>query len=216
MLDLFGNPVKLKQTRSRITPTKEQKAERAKKWRRENAEKLRIYFRDYQRKKVKPSKTVKLILFKFCQECSKPFETTQVQKIYCSRKCKCGTVRELRRKADARRKRRAQKRGVAYEIINHIEVFERDQWQCQICKQPVRRDRMHGLPDSPELDHIVPLSRGGSHIGSNVQLACHDCNQRKHAKIPRDVRLGAEAAYREAHKKFRRHGATCWMLSLNV
>jgi 5-methylcytosine-specific restriction endonuclease McrA len=34
-------------------------------------------------------------------------------------------------------------------------------------------------PNAPTLDHIVPISKGGSHIRSNVQLACLECNQAK-------------------------------------
>lgn len=32
---------------------------------------------------------------------------------------------------------------------------------------------------APELDHIIPLSRGGSHTYKNTQLSCRSCNQLK-------------------------------------
>jgi hypothetical protein len=38
--------------------------------------------------------------------------------------------------------------------------------------------------DSPlTMDHIVPLSRGGTHEERNIQPLCFPCNMRKHAKI---------------------------------
>lgn len=33
------------------------------------------------------------------------------------------------------------------------------------------------------LDHVVPLSRGGSHDDTNVRLCCSTCNSRKGDKI---------------------------------
>ena len=36
---------------------------------------------------------------------------------------------------------------------------------------------------SASLDHIVPLSQGGTHTLGNVQLAHLVCNERKHDRI---------------------------------
>jgi 5-methylcytosine-specific restriction endonuclease McrA len=41
------------------------------------------------------------------------------------------------------------------------------------------------------LDHIVPLSRGGTHEPSNVQLAHYGCNSKRGAKGPAQMRLAA-------------------------
>ena len=35
-------------------------------------------------------------------------------------------------------------------------------------------------PEVPTIDHQIPLSRGGRNDGTNIVLACLDCNNRKH------------------------------------
>lgn len=49
---------------------------------------------------------------------------------------------------------------------------------------------------APELDHVVPLSRGGGHVYGNVQLLCRMCNGAKGALtmdefIPRQAELSS-------------------------
>ncbi|MBS1984806.1 MAG: HNH endonuclease [Bdellovibrionales bacterium] len=80
---------------------------------------------------------------------------------------------------------RARKFGVAYEPINPIEIFVRDGWECQMCGRPTPA-LLRGTydPSSPELDHIVPMSRGGSHTRENVQCLCRACNHAKGASLP--------------------------------
>jgi 5-methylcytosine-specific restriction endonuclease McrA len=66
------------------------------------------------------------------------------------------------------------------EKFDPLAIFERDGWRCQICgvSTPLsRRGTRHA--NAPELDHVVPLSRGGAHTVANVQCACRECNRRK-------------------------------------
>lgn len=69
-----------------------------------------------------------------------------------------------------RHKRRAKKKGgdrIALDVL-----YNRDKGVCQVCKLPCLRK-------VASLDHIKPLSKGGKHIWSNVQLAHLVCNARK-------------------------------------
>lgn len=51
---------------------------------------------------------------------------------------------------------------------------------CGICGRPVDKDLPHGTPGSPEVDEIVPVSRGGNPFDrSNCRLVHRLCNQRR-------------------------------------
>jgi len=78
-------------------------------------------------------------------------------------------------------KRRAQKNNAEYEKFSHLEIFKRDNWRCQICHKKVRPDFNSFHKSYPNLDHIISLSNGGSHIRKNVQLLCRGCNLAKKA-----------------------------------
>lgn len=78
--------------------------------------------------------------------------------------------------------------GADAEIIVNREIFDRDGWICGICREPV--DQALKFPDrwSASLDHIQPLSLGGSHTKANVRCSHLTCN------IARGNRTGAQAA----------------------
>ncbi len=50
---------------------------------------------------------------------------------------------------------------------------------CGICKEPIT--------ENFEIDHIIPLSRGGLHEVLNLQLAHPHCNRVKHNKLPSEL-----------------------------
>ena len=54
-----------------------------------------------------------------------------------------------------------------------IEVWRRDGGRCSRC----------GSRENLEYDHIVPLAKGGSNTGRNVELLCEKCNRSKADKI---------------------------------
>ena len=82
--------------------------------------------------------------------------------------------------------RRARMLGAITERFNDKEIFIRDNWCCGICKEAVDPTLNHPDPMSASLDHVVPLSRGGSHTRDNVQLAHLRCNLRKNDKLPEE------------------------------
>lgn len=66
------------------------------------------------------------------------------------------------------------------EHFSPFEIFDRDKWRCQACfVKTLKRLRGTYKDNAPELDHIVPLSKGGSHTRTNVRLSCRKCNGSK-------------------------------------
>lgn len=90
--------------------------------------------------------------------------------------------RKLERYRMKYHRRRARKRGVEYETINPRDVYERDGWRCHVCgrlvpqRLRIRSRDLCAHPLYPTLDHLVPLSGGGSHTWGNVALAHNECN----------------------------------------
>jgi predicted nucleic acid-binding Zn ribbon protein len=76
--------------------------------------------------------------------------------------------------------------GVVVELFDPAVIFERDGWRCQLCGKAVRRSAKVPHPLAPTVDHIVPVSRGGDHVPSNVQCAHFACNNRKGARAAND------------------------------
>lgn len=80
---------------------------------------------------------------------------------------------------DARERRRAAKLNQFVEDVQRAVVFERDDYVCMICREPLDMNATWPAPLSPTLDHIVPLSRGGDHSYVNAQSAHARCNTAK-------------------------------------
>jgi 5-methylcytosine-specific restriction endonuclease McrA len=60
------------------------------------------------------------------------------------------------------------------------EIAARDRYICGLCRKRVAMTKR--VPDlrAPTVDHLLPLSDGGSDTKANVQLAHFSCNARRH------------------------------------
>lgn len=120
-----------------------------------------------------------------CKSCGKPVGYVfGMPRAYCSKQCRKASPFYVASKKVAKAKRRAKERGAKAENINPVKVFMDAGWKCQICGKPTpQRYRGTNHKRAPELDHVVPLSKGGAHTWSNVQCACRECNQWKSDKL---------------------------------
>ena len=71
----------------------------------------------------------------------------------------------------------------AIQNFKRIDIYERDGWICQLCKKAVNPKLSFPSPACASLDHVIPLSRGGSHQATNVQLAHLRCNTSRGNKV---------------------------------
>lgn len=82
---------------------------------------------------------------------------------------------------------RAVKHNIPHEEVLPNQIFrlmKQQHRQCAYCKCILTL-----LTYS--IDHILPLSLGGHHILSNIQLTCRDCNTKKRDQLnwkPREMR----------------------------
>jgi 5-methylcytosine-specific restriction endonuclease McrA len=74
-------------------------------------------------------------------------------------------------------------------------LMARQKGRCNYCRQPMTRpDPSRPHPSEATLDHIVPLSAGGSNGVRNLVLACRACNERKGSRDVFDFIATGEAA----------------------
>jgi hypothetical protein len=77
--------------------------------------------------------------------------------------------------------------------VTDLQIFERDGWQCLVpgCELgAVIRGLPWDDPYAPTIDHIIPLSRGGTDTAANKRTAHWICNVRRGNRIgPEDVQI---------------------------
>ena len=87
------------------------------------------------------------------------------------------------RKLQKYRRKRALRRAAFVEKVDRQVVFERDNWVCHVCGEPVDQALSGRDPMGPTVDHVIPLSRGGKDCYDNVALAHLSCNSRKWIRL---------------------------------
>ena len=81
------------------------------------------------------------------------------------------------------------------------EFFKRDNYRCRECGATNKETTL-------EIDHIVPVSKGGSNNITNLQTLCKKCNRSKHTrtwvggvKDNKPRRIGSSKHYKRSFKK---------------
>lgn len=80
-----------------------------------------------------------------------------------------------RRKANTHRRRNAPGKFTADDVLT---LFRCQRGKCASCELK--------LSSEYHVDHITPISKGGTHNSKNLQLLCRSCNLSKGAKLPEE------------------------------
>lgn len=115
---------------------------------------------------------------RMCPACSVRFSALNGRMNYCGRECAARQTKE-QKKAN-KLVRRALLKAARVETVRAIDVFRRDGWRCYLCGCDTPESlRGKDEPNAPEIEHVIPLSRGGEHSYKNVRCACRTCNNIK-------------------------------------
>lgn len=100
---------------------------------------------------------------------------------------RCEPCRERRASVQrrvGRQTRKHRERAAIVERFDPVEVLERDGWRCHLCGRKTPKQKRGTFADNaPELDHIVPIAKGGAHSRANTACACRKCNIAKSDRI---------------------------------
>lgn len=140
----------------------------AKQYRQEHKKRITEYSKKY-RQKNKEKESIRHKIYEIAHKKEKAFR----MKIY--RQTEAGKA--SRRKDKYRR--RALELCVDHESFDPAEVLKRDGYICQHCGKKTRPGYNQYHPLYPNVDHIIPLSKGGPNTKLNTQCLCHQCNLEK-------------------------------------
>jgi len=75
------------------------------------------------------------------------------------------------------------------DITNHLNrvISQRGRLECECCGKEVFL--LGGKDVSFEIDHIIPMSRGGCNIRNNLQILCGKCNRKKFNYLPSELSI---------------------------
>lgn len=118
-----------------------------------------------------------------CQQCGVQMIQSRGHGLHKTKCAACRSENDRASRRAAKHRRRARMRGAATDTIDPIKVFERDGWRCKLCGVRTLQGKRGTYDDNaPEMDHVIPLSAGGTNTWGNVQCACRKCNHAKGAK----------------------------------
>ena len=126
--------------------------------------------------------------FKRCKYCNRWHYGHK--NVYCSEKCRLKGKRLYDELRKSKRLESARKNGQFDADIDIYKLIERDGGLCYLCGDDVLFSYHYNDPKYPTIEHVLPISKGGSHSWDNVKVACRECNTRKSTTLIDDYLKG--------------------------
>lgn len=140
--------------------------------------------REAEQKRIKELALIKRTRVVACANCGEEFTTTNAAKRYCKPEC---ANRKMNHDKETKRRIRLKQNGAIDWSITLDRLIKRDKSVCHICGR--RCDKKDKWIDAngtticgnnyPSIDHINPVSKGGTHTWDNIKLAHRGCNTAK-------------------------------------
>jgi 5-methylcytosine-specific restriction endonuclease McrA len=135
--------------------------------------------KEENKRKEKEEKRIKE-LTSICSECGKVFIGTSRGMKYCSKEC---IKKHNRRVGKIKRRTKVKENGDINWNITLDKLINRDKNVCHICGGKCDKKDYEIINGNfiagnsyPSIDHVVPVSKGGTHTWDNIRLAHHYCN----------------------------------------
>lgn len=134
----------------------------------------------------KPTKHMSEVFVIECRQCNEVFGCNKNNRVFCSVEC---SKRHANKKKDLRRRKTKANGDVDYSITLP-KLMAKEKNTCYLCglecdKDDHRHDSNGNFivgPNYPSVEHVIPISKGGTHTWDNVKLAHHYCNTIKNDK----------------------------------
>jgi len=121
-------------------------------------------------RKLHPAKPPTVLQQQARRERSRRYRRLHVESVAVSQRRYRRTITyRLLRKMYKQRRRNAPGKLTATKLLARIAFYSN---LCWFCKKP-----------ATEIDHVIPITRGGSNWPSNLRPACRSCNSRKYNRL---------------------------------
>lgn len=147
------------------------------------AERVRVNVREQFVRDARKLKRQTQVAMRKCSECESLFFTANAHQKFCSLECQ---QRSINRKSKDKRLQKIKERYIDSDITWQ-KLYEKEHGICYLCGKPVdindyeyRGETFIAGNNYPSIDHVVALSKGGTHSWDNVRLAHRLCNSLKH------------------------------------
>jgi hypothetical protein len=108
-----------------------------------------------------------------CKNCGESISTTKKNKLYCDYVCADMLSKTRKRQNQVKKFKKASAPNIV------ARIYYRDKGICGICKEPIDLRLQYPNLLSLSVDHITPVSQGGTNLQSNLQPAHLICNSKR-------------------------------------